>query len=97
MLIHVFADVGPERPAIMYLIAQRVPRDFDVAPHGEGSEEEEIIHNLEGLTSRIPDYARFDDVPCAYKRHTAGVSNCVHHLFRRLVHAVAYDHEHHVN
>ena len=66
MLIHVFADVGPERPSGMSPISQRVPRDFDVAPHGEGSKEEEIIHNLEGLTSRITNYAIFDDVRHAY-------------------------------
>ena len=82
MLIHVFADVGLERPIGMSPIAQRIPRDFDVAPHGEGSEEEEIVHNLERLTNQIPDYARFDDVTHAYQRHTAGVSNGVHHLLR---------------
>ena len=71
-LIHVIVDVGPERLAGMSPIAQRVPDDFDVAPHGEGIEEE-IIHNLEGLTSIILDYVRFDDAPRAYRRQTIGV------------------------
>ena len=38
-LIHVIADVGPERPTGMSPIARRIPRDFDVAPHGEGGVE----------------------------------------------------------
>ena len=61
--IHVIVDVGPERLAGMSSIAQRIPREFDVAPHGEGGKEEEIICNLEGISHGIPDYARFDDVP----------------------------------
>ena len=75
-------------------IARRIPRDFDVAPQGE---EEEIVHNLEGITRGVPDYARFDDVPCAYQRHTVGVSNQVHRLLRRLVQAVTCYHDHHVD
>ena len=55
--IHVIADVVPKRPAGMSPIAQIVPRDFDVAPHGEGGEEEEIICNLERISCWIPDYA----------------------------------------
>ena len=56
-LIHVFAYVSLERPAGMSPISWRIPRDFDVAPHGEGGEEEEIIHNLEGISCGILDYA----------------------------------------
>ena len=97
ILIHVFANVDPEILAGMSPIARRIPRDFDVAPHGEASEEEEIVRNLEGLTSRIPNYARFDDVPHAYQRHTAGVSNRIHRLLRRLVRAVTCYHEHHAD
>ena len=65
-LIHVIADVGPEIPTVISPIARRIPRDFDVAPHGEGSGEEEIICNLEGISLGILDYARFDDVPHTY-------------------------------
>ena len=90
-----YADVGPEIPAGMSPIARRVPRGFDIAPHGEGGEEEEIIRNLEGISRGISDYARFDDVPCAYQRHTTGVSNRVHRLLRRLVWAVMCYHERH--
>ena len=32
-LIHVTAYVGPKIPAGMSLIARKIPRDFDVAPH----------------------------------------------------------------
>ena len=46
-----------KRPAGMSPIAWRVPCDFDVAPNGEGGEEEEIICNLEGISRGIPDYA----------------------------------------
>ena len=37
-------------------IARQVPRDFDIAPHGEGGEEEEIVRNLEGISHGAPDY-----------------------------------------
>ena len=66
-------------------IASQIPCDFDVAPHGE---EEDIVHNLEEIARGVPDYARFDDVPRAYQRHTVGVSNRVHRLLRWLVWAV---------
>ena len=66
-----YADVGPERPVGMSAIARRIPRDFD--PQGEGDEEDEIVRKLEGITQGVPDYARFDDVPRAYQRHTVGV------------------------
>ena len=97
MLILVFADVGPERLAGMSPIARGIPHDFDVAPHGEGSEHEEIVYNVEGLTSKIPNYTRFDDVPHAYQRHTTWVSNRVHRLLRRFVRAVTCYHEHHAD
>ena len=72
-------------------IARQVPHDFNVAP--EGGEEEEIIRNLEGISHGVPNYARFDDAPHAYQRHTTGVSNHVHHLLRWLVWAVTCYHE----
>ena len=96
-LIHVIAYVGPERPAGMSSIAQQIPRDFDVAPHGEGGKEEEIIHNLEGISHGISDYAIFDDVPHAYQRHTTGVSNRVNCLLRHLVRVVTFYHECHTD
>ena len=61
-------------------IARRVPRDFE--PHGEGSEEEELMCNLEGITHAVSDYARFDDVPRSYQRHTIGVPSRIHRLLR---------------
>ena len=67
-----YADVGPQIPAGMSLIARRVPHDFDIAPHGEGGEEEEIMHNLEGISRGVLDYVRIDDVPRVYQRHTIG-------------------------
>ena len=75
-------------------IVRRIPHDFDVAPQ---SEEEEIMHNLEGIARGVPNYARFDDVPRAYQRHTMGVSNRVHCLLRRLIRSVTCYHDHHVN
>ena len=59
------------------LIARQIPRDFD--PHGEGSKEEEIVRNLEGIIRGVSDYAQFDDVPRAYQRHTIGVPSRIHH------------------
>ena len=97
MLIHVFVYVSPERPTRMSPVAQRIPCDFDVAPHGEGSEEEEIIRNLEGLSSGIPDYSIFDDVPHACQRHTVGVSKCVHRLLRRIIWELTCYDEHHAH
>ena len=75
-------------------IVRRIPCDFDVAPQGE---EEEIMHNLEGITRGVPNYARFDDVPRAYQRHTVGVSNRVHHFWRWLILEVTCYHEHHTD
>ena len=96
-LIHVIADVGLERPADMSPIAWQNPQDFDVAPHGEGGKEEEIIRNLEGISRGIPNYEQFDGVPHAYQRHTAGVSTRVHRLLRQLVREMTCYHEHHVD
>ena len=90
-----FVDVGPERLTGMSPIARQIPRDFD--PHGEGGEEEEIVRNLEGITRGVPNYAIFDDVPCAYQRHIVGVPSRIHRLLRRLVRAVTCYHEHHAN
>ena len=90
-----FADVVPERPANMSLIARQIPYDFD--PQGKGGEEDEILHNLEGITLGVLDYAHFDDVPRAFQRHTVGVPNRIHRLLRRLVQAVTCYHEHHAN
>ena len=90
-----YTDVSPERPAGMLLIAQRAPRNFD--PHGEGGEGEEIVQNLEGITCGFLEYARLDDVPRAYQRHTIGVPSRIHHLLRRLVQAVTCYHEHDVD
>ena len=87
----------PKIPTGISPIARRVPRDFEAATHGEGSEEEEITRNLEGLTIGIPDYLRFEDVPHAYHRHIVGVSNRIHHLLRWLVRTVTCYHEHHAN
>ena len=61
-----YVDVGPQIPVGMSSIARWVPHDFDISPHGEGGEEEEIVHNLEGISRGVPDYAWFDDVPRAY-------------------------------
>ena len=58
-----YADVGPKRFVGMSPIVRRIPPDFDAAPQGE---EEEIVHNLEGITHGVLDYAQFDDVPRAY-------------------------------
>ena len=76
-------------------IVRRIPRDFD--PQGEGGEEDQIVRNLEGITRGVPDYAHFDDVPCAYQRHTVGVPNQIHRLLRRLVRAMTCYHEHDVD
>ena len=76
-------------------IARQIPRDFD--PHGEGGEEEEIVRNLEGITRVVPDYAKFDDIPRAYQRHTVGVPSHIDRLLRRLVRAVTCYHEHHTD
>ena len=78
----------------MSSIARKIPRDFDVSPQGE---EEEIMHNLEGISHGVANYARFDDVPRAYQRHTVGVLNRVHRLLRWLVRAVTCYHDHHVD
>ena len=51
------ADVGLERPTGMSPIARKVPCDFDIAPHGEGGEEEEIMRNLEGISRGVLEYA----------------------------------------
>ena len=90
-----FADVGPERPAGMSPIARRIPHDFD--PQGEGDEEDEIVRNLEGVTRGVPEYARLDDVPRAYHRHTVGVPSRIHRLLRQLVRTVTCYHENHAD
>ena len=89
-----YADVSPNHPVGMSLIARRIPHDFD--PHGEGGEEE-IVQNLEGIARGVPDYARLNDVPCAYQRHTIGVPSHIHRLLRWLVRAVTCYHEHHTD
>ena len=90
-----YADVGPERPIGMSLIARRTPLAYD--PKGEGGEGSELVQNLEGITRRIPYYARLADVPLAYQRHTVGVFSRLHRLLRRLVQAVTCYHEHHAD
>ena len=57
------ADVGPEHPIGMSPIARHIARQFEVAPYQEGSDNEEIAQNLEGLTHGIPEYAQMGDVP----------------------------------
>ena len=89
-----YADVGPKRPAGMSPIARRTPCNFD--PHGEGGMEE-IVQNLEGIARGVPNYARLDDAPRAYERHTVGVPSRIHRLLRRLVRAVTCYHEHHAD
>ena len=90
-----YADVSPERPVDMSPVARRAARDLN--PQREGGEGEELIQNLEGIAYGIPDYARLDDVPRAYQRHTVGVPSCIHRLLRRLVRAVTCYHEHHAD
>lgn len=92
-----YADVRPEWPARMSLIARHYPRPIDVVtPYQEGSDnEEEIVRNLEGLTHGIPEYARIGDMPRLYQRHTVGVSNRIRWLLIHIVRDVPCYHYHH--
>lgn len=66
-------------------------------PQEEGAKEGELIQNLEGIPRVILDYAQLADVPLAYQRHTVGVPSHIHRLLRRLVRAVTFYHEHHLD
>ena len=76
-------------------IARRTQLAVD--PHEEGAEGGELVQNLEGIARGIPDYTWLVDVSLAYQRHTVGVPSHLHHLLRRLVHAVTCYHEHHTD
>ena len=75
--------------------SEGIPHDFN--PQGEGGEEDEMVHNLEGITQGVPDYAHFDDFPCACRRHIVGVPSRIHRLLRQLVWAVTCYHKHHAD
>ena len=55
---------------------------------------EAVARNLEGLTTRIPDYMGIEEVPIAFQIHTLGVEPKVHHLLRRVAWAVVCYTEH---
>ena len=73
---YMYADVGPKRPAGISPISRRTQLAPD--PQGEGTGGEELIHNLEGISRGIPNYARLADVVMAYQRHTVGVPSRIH-------------------
>ena len=64
MTLYVYADVGPERPAVLSPVARRGQLAAD--PQAGGTVREELVQNLEGLTRVIPGYARLANVPFSY-------------------------------
>jgi len=76
-ILSVNTDVGPKRLAIMSSMTRRVKREIKMPPPNRDMEDE-IAHDLEGLTEGISYYVGFEDVPCQYQRHIVGVSNRIH-------------------
>ena len=92
-----FADIRPEIPPRVYLIARRVAWQIEDSPYKEGVDLiVEVEHNLEALTKGIPEYASIDKVPLQYQRHTIRVSARLHGLLNRVIKDILCNHEQHV-
>ena len=85
-------DVGPCRPPGMSLIQH--PGEAAPVARWDAEDYKAVEHNLEGLTTDIPDMA-IGEIPRHYQCHTIGVSESISRLLCRVARAVVCYHECH--